>query len=125
MAIIQLYGRARLLFLRAAVAMCEERRHLPNAVGTGTLPRPRSIVLFYVERANEVIDHRGRATVGAAVAQEGGSLVQAVSTARRMGGAAGFLVDNRSIAALIQLFLDGADDARHLLHGRQRSSNIL
>jgi hypothetical protein len=42
-----------------------------------------------------------------------------------MGGAAGFLVDNRSIAALIQLFLDGADDARDLLHGRQRSGNIL
>ena len=98
--------------------MREERRHLANAGGAAALPRLSSMRFVYVEGAKKVVDHRGRATVAAAVAQEGGSLFQAVSTARRMGGAADFLVDNRSIAAIIQLFLDGADDARHLLHGR-------
>ena len=106
--------------------MCKERRHLANAGGTGTLPRPSSILLFYVERANQVVDHRGRTAVGAAVAQEGRCLIlQTVGAAPHMGGAAQFIGDNGGLALFIQLFLDGADDARHLLHGRKRSSNTL
>lgn len=106
--------------------MREERRHLANAGGAATLPRLRSIGFVYVEGAKKVVDHRGRTAVGAAVAQEGRCLIlQAVCAAPHMGGAAQFISDNGGLALFIQLFLNGADDARDLLHGRQGSRNTL
>ena len=106
--------------------MREERRHLANAGGAATLPRFSSMCFVYVERPKKVVDHRGRTAVGAAVAQEGRCLIlQTVGAAPHMGGAAQFISDNGGLALFIQLFLDRADDTRHLLHGRKRSSNTL